>query len=103
MRLALLAEAEAELDNAAAWYDEQREGLGDDLLQAVQNALDAIAEAPEAWPLWPGAPPRDPPLRRFVLPRFPYAIAYQMHTAFVAVLAVAHASRRPFYWVGRTD
>ncbi len=48
MRLALLAEAEAEIDNAAAWCDDQRDGLGDELLRAVQNALDAIAEAPEA-------------------------------------------------------
>jgi hypothetical protein len=32
VRLALLAEAESELDDAAAWYDDQRPGLGDELL-----------------------------------------------------------------------
>jgi hypothetical protein len=40
-------------------------------------------------------------MRRFVLPRFPYAIAYQVHSNFIAVLAIAHAKRRPLYWIAR--
>jgi hypothetical protein len=50
VRVELLAEAEAELDDAAGWYDERREGLGDELLLAVRNALLVIGEAPESWP-----------------------------------------------------
>jgi hypothetical protein len=72
VKLVLLAEAEAELDDAAAWYDERRDGLGDELLLVVRTGLEVIVEAPEAWPLWPGALARIPPIRRFVLPRFPY-------------------------------
>lgn len=101
MRLALLAEAESELDDAAAWYDDQRPGLGDELLAEVRDALDAITETPDAWPRWPGAPPRIPPIRRFVLARFPYSIAYQLHPELIGVLAIAHTKRKPLYWIGR--
>ena len=38
MKLALLAEAEAEIHEAAAWYDEQRQGLGDELLLEAHDA-----------------------------------------------------------------
>ena len=101
MRLALLVEAEAELDDASEWYDEQRSGLGDELLLAVRDALVVIAEAPESWPRWPDAPEREPPIRRFVLPRFPYSIAYQVHAELAVVLAIVHGSREPEYWIDR--
>jgi plasmid stabilization system protein ParE len=101
VKLVLLAEAEAELDDAAAWYDERSPGLGDELLDDIQDGLTVINEAPEAWPRWPSTPARIPPIRRFVLQRFPYAIAYQVHPAFISVLAIAHAKRRPLYWIGR--
>jgi hypothetical protein len=60
VKLALLAEAEAELDDATAWYDEQRDGLGDELLLEVHDALAIIVDAPETWPRWPGVPPGSP-------------------------------------------
>jgi hypothetical protein len=47
VRLVLLAEAEAELDDAAGWYDEQRLGLGNEFLGAVQDALVVIANRPD--------------------------------------------------------
>lgn len=102
MKLVLLAEAEDELDEAAAWYDERREGLGDELLRVVFEGLDVILEAPEAWPRWPDIPARIPPVRRFVLPQFPYAVAYQAHADRVVLLAVVHGKRRPLYWIGRS-
>jgi toxin ParE1/3/4 len=101
VKIVLLAEAEAEVDEAAAWYDARDEGLGDELLLAVGTALLALSEAPEVWPRWPGAPSRIPPIRRFLLPRFPYLIGYQVHADFIVVLAVAHARRRPLYWIDR--
>jgi plasmid stabilization system protein ParE len=101
VRIALLAEAEAELDNASAWYDEQRFGLAEELLRAVHDALIVIAEAPESWARWPDAPEHEPPIRRFVLPRFPYSIAYQAYAEIAVVLAIVHGSREPRYWIDR--
>ena len=74
--LALPADARAELAqvdelaDAAAWYDEQRDELGAELLRLVFDALSVILDAPEACPRWPDAPPRIPPVRRFVLQHF---------------------------------
>jgi hypothetical protein len=45
--------------------------------------------------------PTHPPIRRFLLQRFPYAIAYQVHPDLTTVLAIVHGRRRPLYWVGR--
>jgi plasmid stabilization system protein ParE len=42
------------------------------------------------------------PRRRFVVPRFPYSVAYQVYDTRIVVLAVAHSSRRPLYWLNRT-
>lgn len=75
MRLALLAEAEAKLDDAATWYDDRSEGLGDEFMDVSREAMMPIVDSPDTWPLWPKAPARLPPIRRFLLPRFPYAIA----------------------------
>lgn len=102
MKFELHPEAEVELYEAAAWYDDQRPGLGDDLLAEMTRWLDVIAEAPSTWPKWPGAPVLEPPIRRVVTDRFSYAIAYQAFPDFVRVLAFAHTSRRPFYWETRT-
>jgi hypothetical protein len=82
VRIALLAEAEAELKHAAAWYDERSDGLGDELLDVAREAMLLIRETTETWPFWPGAPARVPPIRRFLLPRFPYALAYQVFPDF---------------------
>lgn len=101
MRLALLAEAEAELDDAATWYDDRSEGLGDEFMSVAREAMLLIVDSAETWPLWPGAPARIPPVRRFLLPRFPYALAYQVFPGLLAVLAVVHVRRRPLYWIGR--
>jgi hypothetical protein len=39
VRLALLAEAEAELDDAATWYDDRSGGLGDELMDVSREAM----------------------------------------------------------------
>ena len=101
MKLVLHADVEGELDQAAAWYDDHRVGLGDRLLAEMRDALAAIAEAPNAWPSWPDTPALVPPIRRLVVPRFPYAIGYQVYADQVVVLAIAHSSRRPSYWLDR--
>jgi hypothetical protein len=52
MNKPLVIEPEAEADIAAAhrWYEQRREGLGDDFLLCVEAALHAIAERPKSFP-----------------------------------------------------
>jgi toxin ParE1/3/4 len=101
VRLKLLAEAEEEIEAAASWYEDRGTGLGDELLLDVPRAFDLVLRLPLAWPLWPDAPKRSPPIRRILLKRFSYGVAYQVFSEQIVVLAVAHTSRRPFYWMRR--
>ena len=102
MRLELHPEARAELRSAALWYDERRTGLGDAFIAEVSATLDRIGNAPESYPAWPGTRAVDPLIRKAILQRFPYLIAFEKHQEHVFVLAVAHAKRRPLYWLSRT-
>ena len=103
MRVQLHPAVEGELARAAEWYEERVLGLGDALLDEVEHWFEVIAETPDTWPLWPGVRLRDPPVRRVLLGRFPHAIAYQAFEERVFVLAVASTSRKPCYWVTRTE
>ena len=101
MRLELHPEARAELRSAALWYDERRTGLGDEFIAEVSAALDRIGDAPESYPAWPGTRAVDPLIRKVTVQRFPYLIAFEKHEQHVLILAVAHAKRRPLYWLTR--
>ncbi len=101
MRVVLHAGAVADLTAAGDWYESQVPGLGLDLADEVQRALDVIAESPSTWPLWPGIP-ETLNVRRFLLTGFPFAIAYALEADRVVILAVAHLRRRPGYWLDRT-
>jgi len=46
----LRPEAEQDLSDAAAWYDEQRRGLGHEFLDEVLMTLSTIAETPLMYP-----------------------------------------------------
>ena len=100
MHLVFHPDAVAEATAAGDWYETQRPGLGADFASEVERALDMISETPETWPVWPGLR-GTVELRRFLLPRFPFALAYLVRSDEVVVLAVAHTRRRPGYWLGR--
>jgi plasmid stabilization system protein ParE len=95
--LRILPEAEDELAEAAEWYESKRVGLGVELVAVVDRAIDEILDAPASFPFWRS----DRPYRRKVISRFPYVIFFRATDKFVEITAVAHAMRRPGYWVGR--
>ena len=101
MRLELHPEARAELRSAALWYDERRARLGDECIAEVSAALDRVGDAQESYPAWPGTRAEGPLIRKATTQRFPYVIAFQRHEHHVLVLAIAHAKRRPLYWLTR--
>jgi toxin ParE1/3/4 len=103
VRVDLHPEARAELRSAALWYEEQGEGLGTEFLTEVASALDQIGRAPESCPRWTGLDDRAPAIRRHALRRFPYVVAFERHQRRVLVLAIAHAKRRPLYWLTRAE
>jgi toxin ParE1/3/4 len=87
--------AEAELFEAARWYDERSPGLGAAFVDAVRAASDVVLEAPRRWRLLRGT-------RRYVMGRFPFAIVYrEIGDEQVEVVAIAHLKRRQRYWARR--
>ena len=96
----LEAEAAEELLVASSWYEEQLGGLGLEFLQAAQAAVEQIARMPSAGALVPHVP-EELRVRRVLIRRFPYAVAYLVMDEEVRVLAFAHTSRRPGYWLHR--
>jgi toxin ParE1/3/4 len=101
VRLELHPEARAELRSAALWYDERRTGLGDEFIAEVSGTIDRIGNAPESYPAWPGMRAVEPLIRKATVQRFPYLIAFEQHEQHLLILAVAHAKRRPLYWLTR--
>ena len=69
----------------------------------VSAALERIAETPDSYPAWLGIRAVAPIIRRVVLQRFPYVIAFQKCWRYALVLAVAHTRRRPLYWLKRAS
>lgn len=89
--------ADAELAAAAEWYEQERRGLGDELLAEAGRVLDAIAESPATWPLVLGSRV----VRSFLFPRFPYVAYFVVQSETILVMAFGHTSRRPGYWRSR--
>jgi plasmid stabilization system protein ParE len=88
--------AESEVDAAAQWYGERRNGLGGEFIEAVLRTADDVCDAPHRWRVVRGR------ARRALLGRFPYALVYrETADGDIEIVAVAHTSRRPGYWARR--
>jgi plasmid stabilization system protein ParE len=77
--------------------------LGDEFIAAISASLDRVSDAPESYPAWPGTREEGPLIRKATTQRFPYVIAFEKQEHHVLVLAIAHAKRRPLYWLTRTS
>jgi toxin ParE1/3/4 len=98
--LRVLAEARAEAIEAAAWYDCQKFGLGDKLLDEIKQALERVEIDPHSFPLWElSSGPHE--IRRCVLKRFPYVVIFTCRPDETTVVAISHGRRRPDYWSRR--
>jgi toxin ParE1/3/4 len=101
VKIRLHEEAQQDITEAALWYDEQVAGLGDEFLAEVDQRIAGLIDRPHAWPVWPRTRQSRFPVRRRLMKRFPYGIAYQVVDETVVVIAVAAHRRRPRYWASR--
>lgn len=95
-------EAEQELEAAAIFYEQRRDGLGKTFLNAIDDAVGRLRDAPRRF-RWAPNIPQELGVRRILLVKFPYSLAYLILEGEIRVLAVAHASRRPGYWAERLE
>ena len=100
VKLIIVAAAEDEVLEAAAWHEGRQTGLGEALLQELADLLQAIEERPDRFPFLETL--RGHRYRRAMLNRFPYLVIYEPHPDEVLVLAFAHTARRPNYWLSRS-
>lgn len=100
MNLIVHPEADEEIQAAVRYYEGSRPGLGDDFLAELRTHLERIADDPLSLPKLETAPKRLD-IRRTLILRFKYVVVFEVVENEVFVLAVAHGSRRPNYWLKR--
>ncbi len=89
--------AEEELLNEIGYLELRAKGLGQRFFAEVRRAESLIAQFPEA-----GGEIR-PGIRKRLLRKFRYSLIYSIEQDSLLILAVAHQSRRPGFWVGRVS
>jgi len=88
-------EVRDELDEAYAWYEERRSGLGEEFLKEVQSRLDLIQANPEIHA------PIFRQVRRSLVKRFSSSIYYRVESSRIVVIAILHGRRDPERWRAR--
>lgn len=92
-------EAREEYIEAATWYEQQRTGLGDEFIAAVEAGIAVML----------GNPQRFQPVKGcfsiFRLKRFPYYLYFEHIPGLqhIRIFAVAHHRRQTGYWLNRSD
>jgi toxin ParE1/3/4 len=87
--------ADEELNAAATFYEQRREGLGQELADEVQSTCDLLAEYPTI------GRKIDQIHRAIPLRRFPFSLFYRVQGSLIHIIAVAHDRKRPGYWRSR--
>ena len=95
MKIEFHADALKELEQAAAYYEFRVPGLGFDLSEEIDVALDRIGTDPEIGSVF------EQPYRRVALNRFPFSIVYRIAGDTIRIVAIAHQRRLPGYWKHR--
>ncbi len=90
-------EAERDVRNAVSWYEEQRSGLGRELILELDAVYERLAESPHRY-----ADIRRG-IRRAIVRRFPYGVFYLVTDTEVRVIAVVDMARNPSVWQDRAD
>ncbi len=83
---------------AAGWYERQKEGLGEDLVDEIVRAIRRAASDPELFRVVR----RDGEIRRVLTERFPYRIFFSILEGQLYVHAVLHGAQHDRRWRQRT-
>jgi len=86
-RVLIRSRAEADLREARRWYEEQRRGLGNEMVAAVRQAIRSLEEDPERRPYYYRE------FRRLLTRRFPYKVFYLVERDRVVVFRILHAKQ----------
>lgn len=88
-------DAEAEMIEAATYYESQQPSLGRRFLAAVQDAVNRLSAHPHLYPIV------DLDVRRCLTKTFPFGVLFRERSESFVIMAVMHLHREPDYWKGR--
>ncbi|MFZ3263765.1 MAG: type II toxin-antitoxin system RelE/ParE family toxin [Terriglobales bacterium] len=88
-------EANEDLLDARAWYDNIRPGIGERFALAVEATVEAISERPLQFPVVHRT------RRRAGVRLFPYGIFFEAQEHRIVVIACFHGRRNPRRWQSR--
>lgn len=88
--------AEEELLHEIGYLELRANGLGRRFFAEVRRVEKLISQFPES------SEEIRPNIRRRTLQKFRYSLIYSVDNDGLLILAVAHNSRRPNYWIERT-
>ena len=94
-RLIVRPLAEADIQAAFDWYEDQAAGLGHEFFRAVDACYATIERSPELYPVVYRQ------VRRALLRRFPYAVYYVLAPEAIRVIACVHGRQHPRRWRSR--
>jgi hypothetical protein len=87
--------AEVDALDAANWYNEKLDGLGNEFLLVLDAKINAIQRNPNQFKIvYKG-------IRRALTERFPFGIFYIFENNTIYVLAILHTRRNPHTWKKR--
>jgi plasmid stabilization system protein ParE len=96
-QLIIRPEAEADLADAAVWYDNREPDLGLDLISEAHSAIMRALKSPQSFTRLR----RNPEVRRVLTQRFPYRVFFIVRSDAIVVFAALHAARHDRGWKHR--
>lgn len=100
MKVSFLADAETEIESARSYLNRQRSDLGTRFLDDLDLTVREITNRPFGFPKVETLPD-DEPYRRALMGIFRYAVIFECLSEEILIVAVAHTSRQPNYWLNR--
>jgi toxin ParE1/3/4 len=91
-RLRVQPLARADAQEAAAWYEAERPGLGVEFVLELDRAVEKVAEAPLSYAPVSGS------VRRVLMRRFPYAVYFVFDRDEIEIFAILHQARAAETW-----
>jgi len=92
MRLVFRPEAQTELLEAQAWYEQRSPGLGFEFARAVDAATARALRMPLAFPCIEGE------FRHVITRKFPYSVIYHPFESELVEVSCFHHRRKPGSW-----
>jgi toxin ParE1/3/4 len=90
-QVVLQSEAVADIQNAFEWYEGQLAGLGYELIEEVEEALERLSRHPQHYSA------SNQKYRKLRIKRFPYLVIFEIEDVQVIVIAVRRISQEPIH------